>query len=632
MFPSSRLSSSVAASAALLLLASQTLPAATYVVPADGDMVHRADAIIIGSALSSYAQEDERGGIETVTLMSIEEVIKGSPSASTIEIHEPGGRLGKKARIIPGAPMFREGERVLLFLRETQPGRWMTADFALGKFSFLTDEAGQKLLVRQENDITGWDPDLRQHQEGRRSAENFLDFVRAEARGETGNSDYKVVKHELNASSSARTPRSNAASTSPKSYTPADPVTSNVNGFRWNAFPSAVTYKTFNTSVNTTAAVNAVNAAFAAWNGDSGSNVNLVNGGAEAGPAKGLTEDDGNGDGKNTVRFEIDLHAIVGADSFVCNAHSYSGLFGLGGITLANTSHTGPAGETFWTITEADVDMNKGVLGCAYLINTTTDLNTAVAHEVGHSIGFRHSDFNRDNTTACTPSATNECSSSAIMKGFIPAGINAALQTWDTNAVRALYPSSVVVPPGAASITATATSTTSVSVAWSAVATATAYDVYRQSAGGGFIVVGLNIGTAGYTDNSVTSGNAYLYKVVAKNAGGSGPDSNKELATTVAFSDDPLVATSTVIKADHLTQLRTAVNAVRLLAGVGTFSFTDASPGGVNVKSVHVTQLRTNLDAALTALGLATSAYTNPASTGTLVRAVDFQEIRTRVK
>lgn len=621
---------SLCAGVLVVLATTLTLSAATYFVPSDRDTVHRADAIIVGSALSSYTQEDERGGIETVTLMSIEEVIKGSFESSTIQIHEPGGRLGKKARIIPGAPAFKEGERVLLFLHECLPGKWASSDFALGKFSFTTDDAGQKLLMRQEGDINGWDPDLKQHREARRSAEKFLDFVRTEAKGGMAKMDYEVPRHQLTASASALTPRTNTASTSPKSYCPADAATADVNGFRWNAFPSSVTYKTYNTSANNTAAVNAFNAAIASWNGDSGSNVNLVNGGNEAGPANGLTQDTGNGDGKNTVRFEINLAATAGAPAFTCSAGSYSGLFGLGGFTVANTTHTGPAGETFWTITEADVDMNQGLLGCNYLVNTTTDLNTAVTHEVGHTIGFRHSELNRNNATACTPSATNECSSSAVMKGFIPSGLNAALQTWDINAVRALYPNSVVTPPGAATITATATTSTSVSVAWSAVATATSYDVLRQSAGGGFVIIAPSIITAGYTDNSVTGNNAYLYKVVAKNAGGAGPES-RDLATTVIYTNDPL-SSSVTVQAVHLTQLRTAVNAVRVLAGQGTFSFTDAAPTGVKIKSLHVTQLRTNLDGALTALTLPTSAYTNSAAAGTLVRAIDFQEIRNRVK
>jgi hypothetical protein len=613
--------------AAVLFAVASSVSAATYVVPSDRDTVRRADAIVIASALSSYPEEASDGSIETITLVSIEEVIKGSISGETLQIHEPGGRLGKKMRIVGGAPVFKEGERLLLFLKEYQPGKYASSDFVLGKFSFATDEVGEKLLVRQEGDVTGWDPDLKEHHEIRRNAAKFLEFVRAEARGIESKTEYTVATHTLKAGTTALTPKTNVASTSPKSYTFDDPT----NGWRWFVFPSAVTYKTYQTTINPTAAVNAVNAAFAAWNGDTLSNVNLVNGGADSGPGTpgGIA---GASDSRNTIRFEIDLeHSVSGAGPFACNGGNYSGLLGLGGISAAINPQVGPAGETFWTIVEGDADMNTNVLGCTALI-TSGDLNSAVTHEVGHSIGFRHADQNRNNSV-CTPSVTNECSSSAIMKSFIPTGLNAALQTWDQNAVRAVYPLAATPPPAAPSITATATSTTSVSVTWAAVATATSYDVYRKIAGGSLVFIA-NTLTPGYTDGGRTANNSYLYKVVAKNAGGDSPDSNKDLATTILFTDDPLVAgaAGTKIKAVHLTELRTAVNAVRLLAGVGTFSFTDPVLTNVNVKSVHVTQLRTNLDTALTALTLPTSAYTNSAAASTVVKAVDFQEIRTRVK
>jgi hypothetical protein len=50
------------------------------------------------------------------------------------------------------------------------------------------------------------------------------------------------------------------------------------------------------------------------------------------------------------------------------------------------------------------------------------------------------------------------------------------------------------------------------------------------------------------------------------------------------------------------------------------------------VKAVHVTELRSNLDAALTALGISTSAYTDPSLTGIAIKKVHVDEIRQRVK
>jgi hypothetical protein len=120
--------------------------------------------------------------------------------------------------------------------------------------------------------------------------------------------------------------------------------------------------------------------------------------------------------------------------------------------------------------------------------------------------------------------------------------------------------------------------------------------------------------------------------VRAINAGGSSSDSAPDLATTVIFTDDPLVARSTPIKAVHLAELRTAVNAVRSLAGIGVVSFTDSASRGVTVKAAHINELRTALDAALSSLGFATGGYTDTPARGVPIKAIHFQEIRNRVK
>jgi hypothetical protein len=91
---------------------------------------------------------------------------------------------------------------------------------------------------------------------------------------------------------------------------------------------------------------------------------------------------------------------------------------------------------------------------------------------------------------------------------------------------------------------------------------------------------------------------------------------------------------STVIKAVHLAELRTAVNAVRSLDGLGAASFTDPAAHGVVVKAIHVLELRSNLDPALQGLGFNSLAggYTNAVAAGVVIKAIDFQEIRNRMK
>src|SRR5437867_367043 len=56
----------------------ESLIAASFIVPSDRRMVQTASAIVVGSALSSHTELNANGGIETVTTVSVEDVLKGS--------------------------------------------------------------------------------------------------------------------------------------------------------------------------------------------------------------------------------------------------------------------------------------------------------------------------------------------------------------------------------------------------------------------------------------------------------------------------------------------------------------------------------------------------------------------------
>jgi hypothetical protein len=187
------------------------------------------------------------------------------------------------------------------------------------------------------------------------------------------------------------------------------------------------------------------------------------------------------------------------------------------------------------------------------------------------------------------------------------------------------------LPPAAVTgVGANATTATSVMVSWSG-SCATMCHVFRSADHVSYTQVGSSA-TSPFNDSSALANTAYLYKVRAVNGTIESTDSNTDIATTVMHSDDPLAANSTVIKAVQLTQIRTAVNAVRALAGLGVATFTDPSLVGVRIKAVHVTELRTDLDQGLSALGLATGGYTDLSLVGGFVRSTHFQEIRNRMK
>ncbi len=188
-----------------------------------------------------------------------------------------------------------------------------------------------------------------------------------------------------------------------------------------------------------------------------------------------------------------------------------------------------------------------------------------------------------------------------------------------------------IAPP--ASVNAVATSATSVQVSWAPVAGAASYEIARSSNNSAFTLAGTSL-TTNFTDSGRTAGVTYLYVVRSVASGGAKSlDSLKDAATTVIFADDPLSAGVTKIKRQHISELRTAVNAYRAGAGLPAAVFTDpVLTAATAVRAVHIEELRTALQAARTAYGLSSLTFTDASLAGLKVKAVHVTELRTAVK
>lgn len=144
--------------------------------------------------------------------------------------------------------------------------------------------------------------------------------------------------------------------------------------------------------------------------------------------------------------------------------------------------------------------------------------------------------------------------------------------------------------------------------------------------------------TVNQLTNSASSGVTYLYRVRAVDAAGNASAySNVDLATAIVFADDPIVIASTIVKAEHFTKLRDAVNAVRTAAALPTFNWSTTAPTqGDPVKAQHIIDLRNNLIPGLNLLGLPIPFYTDPILTtgagGTLIKKDHIQQLRQGVK
>jgi subtilisin-like proprotein convertase family protein len=187
-----------------------------------------------------------------------------------------------------------------------------------------------------------------------------------------------------------------------------------------------------------------------------------------------------------------------------------------------------------------------------------------------------------------------------------------------------------VVAP--ANVVAAATTTTNVNISWTAAVGAATYRVFRSS-GGSYTQVGETSGTV-LSDPTATANTAYLYKVRSFSVVESG-DSNIDLATTTIFTDPTVTSGMPIMKLAYFTELLTAVNAVRSLAGLSSVAFSAPTPAiGLNVRAAYVTDLRNGLGPARSALGLSAPVYADPTIVGgtTFIKATCITELRTGVR
>ncbi len=185
-------------------------------------------------------------------------------------------------------------------------------------------------------------------------------------------------------------------------------------------------------------------------------------------------------------------------------------------------------------------------------------------------------------------------------------------------------------------VVATATSTSSVAISWTGSGGASYYEVRARS----YCCTGSQTTTnTSVIDSFAISGLSYLYDVRAYDSVTGLPTafSPPDLATVVMFTDDPLVVSSTVVKATHITELRNGVNGVRALAKFfPAFTFTDGNLASLAIMKTHIEQLRAALSEGRAALSLPAvpATYTDAILTSgvSTIKAAHIEELRAGVK
>jgi hypothetical protein len=399
----------------IALLLAFRIHAATFIVPDDRTLVRTSKAIVIATVGESHSQWEAGGHwIETVTAMRVDESIRGAMSkGETFDVAELGGSVGAMSYLVEGSPRYVQGDRVLLFLETNDRGAWCAKSMIVGKFDFTHDVRGRALLARESRELVGWDLNGgARHREPQRLASEFVQYVRGVARGEEPAINYVIEEKDraavIEAATTTATPTIN-------SYLLGAPQ-----GIRRATFPTPVVYVYHGSQPGAlNGGLTALNRALNSWTSDAASNVVLQNGGPTT-TSNGLSTSDG----INSIQFNDPLGEIPGTFN-----PAAGGTLAIGGAFATGTHTFG--GETFTTIVEGDLVVQDGISGAGL---TGNGFDHVMTHELGHTIGFRHSD---------QPPAGGSSSTDSVMLSFVnfnSDATGATLLSWDKEALAAVYP------------------------------------------------------------------------------------------------------------------------------------------------------------------------------------------------
>jgi hypothetical protein len=399
-----------------VLIMCPRLPAAAFLVPSDAELIDRADLIVVGTVEFSEPVRLRPqvagfpGGVATRVEIGVSDVLKGEFSSFRIDIHEPGAFFFDEAVIVSGTAEYSEGEKVLLFLQEGD-GLYRTWGLRQGKFT-ISGPAGEELASRTQF-THAWDERSgERHIERLRWAAGFIDYIRALASGIVVHPSYFVRPPELSRPPASQpksllesgpaiqpsptvAPREGIQAmdhVAPSAYVMAGPP-------RWPIFDTGgtVSFRTSGSQPGYDSEAAARQAA-SLWTGDPHSNVRLTIAGQTS---AGFTRD-----GINTIVFnsasDVPSGALGFATIYMNAIHTYKGI-------------------SFYSISEGDVAIrsNLGVSAAVF--------QDVVTHEVGHALGFRHSN-------EASPSST-----SAVMNSTVSGAFVSSLGSWDREALSHVY-------------------------------------------------------------------------------------------------------------------------------------------------------------------------------------------------
>jgi hypothetical protein len=162
------------------------------------------------------------------------------------------------------------------------------------------------------------------------------------------------------------------------------------------------------------------------------------------------------------------------------------------------------------------------------------------------------------------------------------------------------------------------------------------YEVWRKPNTSQVYQLAAAVSGTTWTDNGTGAGLLSAYKVRCWNTmtGYYSGYSNIDVATTTVFADDPINVGITTVRAQHISEIRQVIMALRSVAGLSAPSWTDGNLAGVVIKAVHFSEMRSALSGAFIVLGIPVPAFTDPSLSAqvTTIKADHLRELRSAVK
>jgi hypothetical protein len=132
----------------LVLAALRALPVAAMSLQAlsPKERVSLAQRIVRGQVASLAPWKNEEGMVETRVTLQVAETFKGE-RAGEVVFHVPGGVEGDLRTVVPGSPVYEEGQDLVVLLTPLADGTLMPVGLPQGSFHVRTDKSGKAMIV-----------------------------------------------------------------------------------------------------------------------------------------------------------------------------------------------------------------------------------------------------------------------------------------------------------------------------------------------------------------------------------------------------------------------------------------------------------------------------------------------------